>query len=89
MNIARSPLSGRNFVNLVYLTPGVNSGLSAAPSSGTRPDDRRQPAVVSANGQTDLINNEMIDGMDNNAYGESNQGFDNQIIAIPPFTWIV
>ena len=60
------PLSGRNFVNLVYLTPGVNSGLSAAPSSGTRPDDRRQPAVVSANGQTDLINNEMIDGMDNN-----------------------
>ncbi len=60
------PLNGRNFVNLVYLTPGASSGLSAAPSSGTRPDDRRQPAVVSANGQTDLINNEMIDGMDNN-----------------------
>ena len=60
------PLSGRNFVNLVYLTPGANAGLSAAPSSGTRPDDRRQAAVVSANGQTDMINNEMIDGMDNN-----------------------
>jgi hypothetical protein len=60
------PLSGRNFVNLVYLTPGASSGLSGAPSSGTRPDDRRQPAVVSANGQTDMINNEMIDGMDNN-----------------------
>jgi hypothetical protein len=64
--VANLPLSGRNFVNLVYLTPGASSGLSAAPSSGTRPDDRRQPAVVSANGQTDLINNEMIDGMDNN-----------------------
>jgi hypothetical protein len=64
--VANLPLSGRNFVNLVYLTPGASSGLSAAPSSGTRPDDRRQPAVVSANGQTDMINNEMIDGMDNN-----------------------
>jgi hypothetical protein len=64
--VANLPLSGRNFVNLVYLTPGASSGLSGAPSSGTRPDDRRQPAVVSANGQTDMINNEMIDGMDNN-----------------------
>ena len=60
------PLSGRNFIDLVYLTPGVSSGLPGAVSSGTRPDDRRQAAVVSANGQTDLINNEMIDGMDNN-----------------------
>ncbi len=26
----------------------------------------------------------MLDGLDNNAYGESNQGFDNQIIQPPP-----
>ena len=31
-----------------------------------------------------MFNNFLLDGMDNNAYGESNQGFDNQIIAIPP-----
>ena len=31
-----------------------------------------------------MFNNYLLDGMDNNAYGESNQGFDNQIIAIPP-----
>lgn len=31
-----------------------------------------------------MFNNYMIDGMDNNAYGESNQGFDNQIIVVPP-----
>ena len=31
-----------------------------------------------------MFNNFLLDGMDNNAYGESNQGFDNQIIAIAP-----
>jgi outer membrane receptor protein involved in Fe transport len=31
-----------------------------------------------------MFNNYLLDGMDNNAYGESNQGFDNQIIAITP-----
>lgn len=36
------------------------------------------------NGQRSIFNNYLLDGVDNNAYGESNQGFDNQIIAIPP-----
>ena len=31
-----------------------------------------------------MFNNFLLDGMDNNAYGESNQGFDNQIISVPP-----
>ena len=31
-----------------------------------------------------MFNNFLLDGLDNNAYGESNQGFDNQIVAIPP-----
>ena len=31
-----------------------------------------------------MVNNFLPDGIDNNAYGESNQGFDNQIIAVPP-----
>jgi Carboxypeptidase regulatory-like domain/TonB dependent receptor len=60
------PLNGRNFIDLARLVPGANAGLPGAPSSGTRPDDRRQSASISVNGQTDLINDEMIDGMDNN-----------------------
>jgi len=31
-----------------------------------------------------MFNNFLLDGMDNNADGESNQGFDNKIIAVPP-----
>lgn len=66
------PLNGRNFVNLVQIQPGVNEGPPNAISSGTRPDDREQTSTLSANGQSDLFNNEMIDGMDNN---EREQGF--------------
>jgi hypothetical protein len=40
--------------------------------------------AYNVNGQRSMFNNFLLDGMDNNAYGESNQGFDNQIIAIPP-----
>ena len=66
------PLNGRNFVNLVQIQPGINQGSPSAIGSGTRPDDRRQSSVISANGQNDLFNNEMIEGMDNN---EREQGF--------------
>ncbi|MFZ0744635.1 MAG: TonB-dependent receptor [Terracidiphilus sp.] len=60
------PLNGRNVLNLVTLSAGVTLGLSNAMNSGTRPDDRRQGSNFSANGQSDEINNNMIDGMDNN-----------------------
>ncbi len=36
------------------------------------------------NGQRSIFNNFLLDGMDNNAYGESNQGFSNQIIQPAP-----
>jgi hypothetical protein len=60
------PLNGRNVVDLVQIQPGVNAGSPAAISSGNRPDDRRLTSTISANGQNDLYNNEMIDGIDNN-----------------------
>ena len=60
------PLNGRNFINLVRTTPGVNEGGMTSLGSGTRPDDRRQSSTISANGQPDFVNNYEIDGMDNN-----------------------
>lgn len=60
------PLNGRNVTNLITLAAGVTGGLSNALNGGTRPDDRRQSSSFAANGQSDEINNNMIDGMDNN-----------------------
>jgi outer membrane receptor protein involved in Fe transport len=61
------PLNGRNFVQLVQLQPGANDGLQGGGlSSGNQLDDRRQTASLSVNGQSDVLNNQMLDGADNN-----------------------
>jgi outer membrane receptor protein involved in Fe transport len=60
------PLNGRNVIGLVRMVPGANEGLPNSLSSGNRPDDRRQTSTVSVNGQNDVLNNNLIDGMDNN-----------------------
>jgi hypothetical protein len=60
------PLNGRNFVQLVQLVPGANEGPGNGLTSGDRPDDRRPTNGLSVNGQDDVLNNEIIDGIDNN-----------------------
>src|SRR5215472_948475 len=60
------PLNGRNVYTLVQIAPGVNAGVPGSQASGTAPADRRESSSVSANGQDEHANNNMIDGMDNN-----------------------
>ena len=60
------PLNGRNFVQLAQLAAGANEGPQTALTNGSELDDRRQSASISINGQSDVLNNVMMDGADNN-----------------------
>ena len=65
-NVQDLPVNGRNFMNLVTLAPGTNSGPAVSQQAGNRVDDRRQTSAISANGQNLSSNNYLLDGMDNN-----------------------
>ncbi len=70
------PLNGRAYADLAALAPGVRRNNLENQSVTSR------DASFNVNGQRSEFNNFLLDGLDNNAYGTSNQGFSNQ--AIPP-----
>ena len=76
------PLVSRNYSDLLALVTGNRQAPTAATTSSISSLVRE--GAYNVNGQRSMFNNFLLDGMDNNAYGESNQGFDNQIIAVPP-----
>jgi hypothetical protein len=76
------PLVSRNYSDLLALIPGSRQAPTAALTSSV--NSLLRAGSFNVNGERSMFNNYLLDGMDNNAYGESNQGFDNQIIAIPP-----
>jgi hypothetical protein len=71
--IVNLPLNGRAYADLALLSPGVRK------SNITNRD-----ASFNVNGLRSSLNNFMVDGVDNNAYGTSNQGFSNQIVQLNP-----
>src|SRR5690606_18892449 len=62
----------------VLLTTGVRR--SAINSGGATPRE----GSFTVNGLRSTFNNFLLDGVDNNAYGTSNQGFSNQVMQPPP-----
>ena len=73
--VVELPLNGRAYSDLALLTTGVLKSPSY--SAG------REGAFV-VNGLRSTYNNYMLDGVDNNAYGTSNQGFANQVAQPSP-----
>jgi hypothetical protein len=59
------PLRGRNFFAIVEVQPGVNAGMPGNFQTGARPDERRQSSSISANGQLEAWNANILDGIDN------------------------
>ena len=76
--IVELPLNGRAYADLTLLAPGV---AKSPLENGT---DSSRDASFNVNGQRSELNNFMLDGIDNNAYGTSNQGFSNQVIQPNP-----
>jgi hypothetical protein len=76
--IVNLPLNGRSSANLALLTPGVReSNQNAATGSG-------REAAFNVNGLRNTFNNFLLDGVDNNAYGTSNQSFSSQVVQSSP-----
>ncbi|MBI1790963.1 MAG: TonB-dependent receptor [Acidobacteria bacterium] len=71
--IVNLPLNGRAYADLALLLPGVRK------SNITNRD-----ASFNVNGLRSSHNNFLVDGVDNNAYGTSNQGFSNQVVQLNP-----
>jgi hypothetical protein len=72
------PLNGREYSALALLSPGVR--LSSIGTGGFTPRE----GSFNVNGLRSTFNNFLIDGVDNNAYGTSNQGFSNQVMQPSP-----
>lgn len=72
-------LNGREYSALALLTPGVRQSALNKSTNGTP-----REGAFNVNGLRSVFNNFLIDGVDNNAYGTSNQGFSNQVMQPPP-----
>ena len=69
------PLNGRAYSDLALLTTGVLKSPDAFAG---------REGSFNVNGLRSTYNNYMLDGIDNNAYGTSNQGFANQVAQPSP-----
>src|SRR6266851_1829418 len=70
------PLNGRSYADLVLLVPGARKSMLENTTTSSR------EGSFNINGQRSAFNNYLLDGLDNNNYGTSNQGFANE--NIPP-----
>lgn len=77
--IVNLPLNGRSYADLALLVPGVRESNLNQNSIASKRD-----ATFNVNGMRGTFNNFLLDGVDNNAYGTSNQGFSSQVVQLSP-----
>jgi hypothetical protein len=78
--IVNLPILGRSYSNLALLAPGVRQS-----QVGNQGDiSFRREGSYNVNGLRSVFNNFLLDGVDNNFYGTTNQGFSNQAIQPSP-----
>ena len=79
--VTELPLNGRNYADLALLsTNTVKSPISATFSATGTPRE----GAFNVNGMRSTYNNFLLDGLDNNAYGTSNQGYSAQLVQPSP-----
>jgi hypothetical protein len=79
--IVELPLNGRDYANLALLATNVHAspmGASFSPSGTPR------EGAFNVNGMRSTYNNFLLDGLDNNAYSPSNQGYSSQVVQPSP-----
>jgi hypothetical protein len=75
------PLNGRNYADLALLsTNAVKSPIAVSFSASGTPRE----GSFNVNGMRSTYNNFMLDGVDNNSYGTSNQGYSSQLVQPSP-----
>jgi hypothetical protein len=74
--VVNMPLNGRSYADLALLSPGVRHSVQGNMSA--------REAAYNVNGMRSAFNNFIMDGIDNNAYGTSNQGFSYQVVQASP-----
>jgi hypothetical protein len=79
--IAELPLNGRNYADLALLsTNAIRSPIAVSFSASGTPRE----GSFNVNGMRSTYNNFQLDGLDNNSYGTSNQGYSSQLVQPSP-----
>jgi hypothetical protein len=80
VTIVNLPLNGRNYADLALLAPGVRRSVLGMDQNNAN----YREASFNVNGLRSALNNFQIDGVDNNTYATSNQGYSNQSVQLSP-----
>ncbi len=80
VTVVNLPLNGRSYADLALLAPGVRRSVLGMDQSNSN----YRESSFNVNGLRSALNNFQVDGVDNNTYATSNQGYSNQAIQLSP-----